>query len=95
MKVWALILVIALGIFGWVLPARAGKVMMTDQELDGVSGGAKSVVRIRRMPACNIAAAWMASRVRRDGNCLRRVTARSMSLRRTGRVTWGGGVGRT
>ena len=46
MKVWALILVIALGIFGWVLPARAGKVMMTDQELDGVSGGAKSVVTV-------------------------------------------------
>ncbi len=46
MKLWALVLVVALGIVGWVLPAQAGKVVMTDQELDEVSGGAKSTVSV-------------------------------------------------
>ncbi len=36
---FVLMLAIALGVGGWVLPAEAGKVAMTDQELDGVSAG--------------------------------------------------------
>jgi hypothetical protein len=39
MKVWALMMVVALAVFGWVLPAGAGKIQLTDQELDAVGAG--------------------------------------------------------
>ena len=39
MKAWALMLVVALGVFGMVLPAGAAKVQLSDLEMDEVSGG--------------------------------------------------------
>jgi len=43
MKAWALMLVVALALFGWVVFAGAAKVQLTDLELDGVAGGDSSV----------------------------------------------------
>ncbi len=39
MKAWALMLVVALGVFGMALPAGAAKVTLTDMELDDVGAG--------------------------------------------------------
>ena len=43
MKAWVLILAVGLAGYGWVPPAGAAKIQLTDQELDAIGAGDSSV----------------------------------------------------